>query len=86
MTTVIVKASKFAAIDSRWTNVFDRPVVTATRKYVYADNELYLFSGDHLPIILEQTLLINAITEVDYFRFYELLDPNDVFGCLAVTP
>lgn len=84
MTTAIVKASKFAAIDSRWTDIFDKPVDTITRKYVYANEELYLFSGDHLPIILEQALLIQAITEDDYYRFYDLLDPDDVFGCLAI--
>ncbi|MDP4535506.1 hypothetical protein Q3O60_04785 [Alkalimonas collagenimarina] len=84
MTTAIFKACKFAAIDSRWTDMFDYPVETITRKYVYANEELYLFSGDHLPIILEQALLIQVISEEDFLRFYDRLDPDDVFGCLAI--
>lgn len=84
MTTAIVKTSKFAAVDSLWTDIFHKPVTTPMRKYIYADGELSLFSGDHFPILLEQALLMDVITEDDYLRFYDFLDPEDVFGCLII--
>ncbi|MCH8501604.1 MAG: hypothetical protein LAT77_06800 [Aliidiomarina sp.] len=84
MTTAIVKTSKFAAIDSRWTDGLDFTVEAKMRKYIYADGELYLFSGSEYPILLEQALLIGDLTEDDYLRFYEELDPNEVFGSLII--
>jgi len=84
LTTVLSKTSEFVSIDSRWTNEWDKPVQTGMRKYVYADGELYLFSGDHLPILLEQALYTYVIEEDDYLRFYEMLDTSEIFGYIAI--
>ncbi|KTG19631.1 hypothetical protein AUR67_14300 [Pseudoalteromonas sp. XI10] len=85
MTTAIVKTLKFAAVDSLWTDIFHNAVETETRKYIYSSNdELFIFSGDHFPILLEQAQLLGIVTEDEYYRFYDLLDKNDVFGCLII--
>jgi hypothetical protein len=84
MTTAIAKTTEFIAVDSLWTDIFHNPVKTQTKKYIYSESELYLFSGDHLPILLEQALLIGLLDDNEYLRFYEFLDPEDVFGCLIV--
>ncbi len=84
MTTVLSKTSEFVSIDSRWTNEWDKPVDTGMRKYVYADGEMYLFSGDHLPILLEQALYCQVIDENEYLRFYEMLDVEEIFGYIAI--
>ncbi len=83
MTTVLSKPKVFVSVDSRWTDVFDKPMQTQMRKHIYANNEITLFSGDHLPILLEQAILLEVIEEDDYIRFIDNLDREETFGYIT---
>lgn len=72
------------SVDSRWTDVFDKPLPTEMRKHIYANEEITLFSGDHLPILLEQAILTEAISEDDYLRFIDNLDTEEKFGYITL--
>ncbi|EGQ7845300.1 TPA: hypothetical protein NJ057_000511 [Vibrio parahaemolyticus] len=84
MTTVLTKIKEFVSVDSRWTDVFDKPIETSMRKHIYANDEITLFSGDHLPILLEQAILTEAITDEDYLRFVDLLEVEESFGYITL--
>lgn len=83
LTTILAKNSEFVSVDSRWTDQWNKVIPTDMRKYIYADGELYLFSGDHLPILLEQAFYAKVLSEDDYLMLYERLDPEEVFGYIA---
>lgn len=68
MTTAFGIPEVFWAVDSRWSykgqdkSVDNYPI----KKYLFWDGELHIFAGDECPIILEQAMIMDLITQFDF--------------------
>lgn len=70
MTTAFGKTCSFWAVDSRWTFKLDNTPGDnhPTQKFVVADAEITIFAGDENPILVEQAIILELISQEDYFK------------------
>jgi hypothetical protein len=70
MTTAFGRTKTFWAVDSRWTYKLDStPGDThPTQKFIVADSEITIFAGDENPILVEQAIILDLITQEQYFE------------------